>query len=73
MIAINTIAEEGPIAEAAALNDRLAGLALAGRLSLVSGLGGRVGFPTSPRPKDPIIPPKICQPRAGRIHGGKKG
>lgn len=33
MTAINAIAEEGPIAEAEALNDRLAGLDLAGRLS----------------------------------------
>ena len=59
MTVINTIAEEGPIAEAEALNDKLAGLDLAGRLSLVSGLGGRVVFTTSLGIEDQVITAEI--------------
>lgn len=59
MTAINPIVEGGPIAEAEALNDRLAGLDLAGRLSLVSGLGGRVVFTTSLGIEDQVITAEI--------------
>src|ERR1700744_1461060 len=41
-----------PIEDASSLNDQLAALDLAGRLSLVAGLGGRVGFTTSPGIED---------------------
>ncbi len=43
------------IADAAALNDTLAGLDLAGRLSLVAGLGGRAVFTTSLGIEDQVI------------------
>ena len=55
MTVIDTIAE----AEAKALNDKLAGLDLAGRLSLVAGLGGRVVFTTSLGIEDQVISAEI--------------
>lgn len=46
-------------AEAEALNEKLAGLDLAQRLSLVSGLGGRVVFTTSLGIEDQVITAEI--------------
>ncbi|MDL2407731.1 phosphoadenylyl-sulfate reductase [Rhizobium calliandrae] len=47
------------IEEAGTLNSRLAGLDLAGRLSLVAGLGGRVVFTTSLGIEDQVISAEI--------------
>jgi len=48
-----------PIEEAEALADKLSGLDLAGRLSFVAGLGGRVVFTTSLGIEDQVISAEI--------------
>jgi phosphoadenosine phosphosulfate reductase len=48
-----------PIEDASSLNDQLAALDLAGRLSLVAGLGGRVVFTTSLGIEDQVITAEI--------------
>lgn len=48
-----------PIGDAESLNSRLAALDLAGRLSLVAGLGGRVVFTTSLGIEDQVITAEI--------------